>query len=307
MSQNYEIIELASEGYFYPSDHPLSSGKIKINSITARQEELLANTNFAKYGILEKEFFNQTIVGGIDYNNLLQCDKESILLNLRIANYGAASRIKTKCDSCEHEFEEDISFGFKSKPFNFSIYERGKNELKYKFPSCGKTVYFKLPTCEEQRIYDEHSWLAFIKCVTLRIEGIDQEQIDQFYDFELGVSDSRDFKKFYSKNTPGYINETSIVCPSCSFVKKSKIDVDLNMFGIQPESIMNIHSEIFDLCYYSNGAFTQDIVYNMPTRLRTFYIKKLVDAKKAEAEAQKNASKGGGSNKISRPAISKKG
>ena len=307
MSQNYEIIELASEGYFYPSDHPLSSGKIKIYPITAKQEELLGNTNFAKYGILEKEFFNEIIVGGVDYKNLLHCDKESILLNLRIANYGAVSRIKTKCESCEHEFEEDISFGFRSKPFNFILHEKGKNELKYKLPVCGKEVHFKLPNCEEQRVYDEHSWLTFIKCMTTKIDGMDDEQIDNFYDYELGVVDNREFKKFYNKNTPGYINEIMINCPSCGMVKKSKIDVNLDIFGIQPQSVMNIHSEIFDLCYYSNGAFTQDGVYNMPTRLRNFYIKRLVDAKKAESDAQKNASKGGGSNKISRPSISKKG
>jgi hypothetical protein len=69
---------------------------------------------------------------------------------------------------------------------------------------------------------------------------------------------------------------------------------------------MNIHSEIFDLCYYSNGAFTQDGVYKMPTMLRAFYIKKLVEAKKAEAEANKSASKGGGSSKISKPPTVKK-
>jgi hypothetical protein len=307
VSQNYEIIELASEGYFYPSGHPLSSGKIKIYPITAKQEELLANTNFAKYGIQEKEFLDEVVVGEIDHKNLLYCDKESILLNLRIANYGAVSRIKTRCESCEHEFEEDISFGFLSKPFNFSMYEKGKNELKYKFPVCKKEVFFKLPTCEEQRIYDEHGWLTFIKCMTTRIEGVKDEKMDTFYDYDLGVADNREFKKFYNKNTPGYINEITTICPSCNSVKKSKVNVDLDIFGIQPQSVNNIHSEIFDLCYYSNGAFTQEGVYKMSTRLRTFYIKKLVDAKKAEVEAQKNASKGGGSNKISRPSISKKG
>lgn len=307
MSQNYEIIELASEGYFYPIDHPLSCGKIKIYPITAKQEELLANINFARYGILEREFLNEIVVGGIDYDSLLHCDKESILLNLKIANYGPVSRIKTKCQSCEHEFEEDISFAFRSKPFNFFRYDKGKNELKHRLPVCKKEVHFRLPTCKEQRLYDDYSWLTFIKSVTSKVEGVEQEKIEDFYDYELGVMDSREFKNFYNKNTPGYMNEMSITCPSCGLNKKSKVSIELDIFGVSSQSLMNIHAEIFDLCYYSNGAFTQDGVYNMPTRLRSFYIKRLIEAKKEESDAHKKASKGGGSNKISRPAISKKG
>jgi len=308
VSQNYEIIELASEGYFYPSNHPLSQGKVKIYPITAKTEELLANSNFARYGILDQEFLNEVVIGGIDLKTLLYCDYETILLNLRIANYGAASKIKTSCQYCEHEFDQDISFGFRSIPFDFSKCEKGKNELKYKFPVCQKVVHFKLPNCEEQKYHDELGWLAFIKNLTLEIEGVEKDNIGQFYDYELGVADNREFKKFYYKYTPGFIKEIYIQCPSCSKSKTSKMDVNLDIFGMKPEVVSNMHSEIFDLCYYSNGAFTQDGVYNMPTRLRTFYIKKLVEAKKEEAEAHKKASKGGGSpSKISRPSIPKKG
>jgi hypothetical protein len=40
----------------------------------------------------------------------------------------------------------------------------------------------------------------------------------------------------------------------------------------------------------------------MPTNLRSFYIKKLVDAKKAEADANKSASEGGSKrSEIARP------
>jgi len=38
------------------------------------------------------------------------------------------------------------------------------------------------------------------------------------------------------------------------------------------------------LAYYSQGAFTQEIVYNLPVNLRMFYIHKLIEAKEAEKE-----------------------
>jgi hypothetical protein len=80
------------------------------------------------------------------------------------------------------------------------------------------------------------------------------------------------------------------------------MDVNTDIFAIRPERKKNKHSKISDLCYYNNGAFTQDIVYKMPTNLRSFYIKKLVDAKKAEADANKSASEGSGKrSEIARP------
>lgn len=300
MSVHSEIIDLASEGYFYPSNSKYSSGKVHIFPITGENEELLANSNLARRGLLDDLFFNKILDGGYDKNELLQCDKESILLNLRIANYGAYTKIKSRCEDCDADYDEDIAFLFKSKPFNFSIYEKGINKLHYVFPKCKKTVYFKLPTCAEYDVYIKHGWLAFAKIITISIDDV--SDINNFYEYELSATDSGNFRKYFETRTPGYINEINTKCPTCSRVYKSKMDINLDIFGIKLGSKTNIHSEIFDLCYYSNGAFTQEGVYKMPTNLRAFYIKKLVDAKKAEADANKSASEGkSDSGKIAKP------
>jgi hypothetical protein len=300
-----EIIDLASEGYFYPSSSIYSSGTVKILPITAAQEELLCNVNLAKRGLLETEFLDSVVEGGINPTELLYCDKLSIMLNLRIANYGVTSRMRVGCEKCDTEYEQDISFGFRSTSFNFSKYERGVNKLYYTFPKCKKNVVFKLPNCAEYDVYIKHGWLAFAKLITLSVDNV--EYISNFYEYELGATDSAAFRKHFENNTPGYINTVSLSCTSCNHVKKNKIDVNTDIYGIRPESKMNIHSEIFDLCYYSNGAFTQEGVYKMPTMLRAFYIKKLVDVKKAEAEANKAASEGKGkSDNIARPPAVKK-
>jgi hypothetical protein len=296
---NSEIIDLASEGYFYPEDNPLSSGKLRIFPITAEYEELLSNSNLIKRNLLDRHFLTHIVDGTLDYDSLLNCDRESILLNLRIANYGAATKIKVRCEECDTDPEFDISFAFKSKPFDFSKHQRGKNKLEYEFKKTNKTLYFKLPTVNEQRVYVEQGWLNFLKRITLEIDGVDD--ISSFYDYHLPASDSRAFRVYYENNTPGYQNIVSTQCPSCKNVKNSKLEINEDIFGISPESKMLIHGEIFDLCYYSNGAFTQEGVYKMPTSLRSFYIKKLVEAKKAEKEANEAAAKGSGTGKIARP------
>jgi hypothetical protein len=46
MTQNKfptEIIDLPSKGHFYPEDNPLSSGKIEMRYMTARDEDILTS------------------------------------------------------------------------------------------------------------------------------------------------------------------------------------------------------------------------------------------------------------------------
>ena len=60
-------------------------------------------------------------------------------------------------------------------------------------------------------------------------------------------------------------------------------------FTLPPQYKIQLHEEIFNLCYYSQGAFTQDVVYNLPVYLRRFYIRKLVDVRTKENEDVKKA------------------
>lgn len=53
--------------------------------------------------------------------------------------------------------------------------------------------------------------------------------------------------------------------------------------------------QVFELAYYSEGAFNQDIAYNLPTHLRIFYLRKLAEVRKKENEQieKSSQSKGG--------------
>lgn len=303
MNFRTEIIDLASEGFFYSSGSVLSNGTLGLLPITGEYEEFLCSANLANRNILNREFVDKIVDGGIDYNTLLYCDWQSIVLNSRVMNYGPHAKMNVTCDSCGHQFEHDTSFAFKGTAFNFSKYERGVNRISYLFPKCKRTVKFRLPTCSEHEIYERGSWLGMAKAITLSVEGIND--IENFYENDLSASDSIAFRRYVEGNTPGYITDVSVTCPSCQITKNSKIDVTLDILGLRPESKMAIHSEIFDLCYYSNGAFTQDGVYKMPTNLRSFYIKKLVEVKKSEAAAAHKGEDGPSNSKISKPPVVK--
>ena len=46
-----EVVELPSNGYFYPKDSPLASGKVEMKYMTAREEDILTSPNLLKQGI----------------------------------------------------------------------------------------------------------------------------------------------------------------------------------------------------------------------------------------------------------------
>ena len=59
MEENFkfptETVELPSLGLIYPKDNPLSSGKIEMKYMTAKEEDILTNQNYIKDGsVLDK-------------------------------------------------------------------------------------------------------------------------------------------------------------------------------------------------------------------------------------------------------------
>ena len=72
-----EIIDLPSQGHFYPEDNPLSSGKVEMKYMTAREEDILTSVNLIKQGKALDTLLQTLIVDKkIDYNDLLVGDKK---------------------------------------------------------------------------------------------------------------------------------------------------------------------------------------------------------------------------------------
>lgn len=51
--------------------------------------------------------------------------------------------------------------------------------------------------------------------------------------------------------------------------------------------------QIFDLAYYTKGAFPFENAYNLPVNVRSYYYAKLVSVKEAEAKASEQAQQTG--------------
>ena len=84
-----EIVDLPSKGLLYPQDSPLSSGKIELKYMTAREEDILTSQNLIKKGIVIDKLLEALIVTeGVKTDDLIVGDKNAIMVAARILAYG---------------------------------------------------------------------------------------------------------------------------------------------------------------------------------------------------------------------------
>ena len=78
-----EEIELPSRGLIYPESNPLSSGKIIMKYMTAKEEDILTNQSYIQSGVVLDKLLQSLIVSKINYNDLVVGDKNAIMVAAR--------------------------------------------------------------------------------------------------------------------------------------------------------------------------------------------------------------------------------
>ena len=84
-----EMVDLPSGGKLYPEDSPLSSGKIEIKYMTAKEEDILTSQNLIKKGVvIEKLLDSLILTEGVKSRDLILGDKNAVMVAARILAYG---------------------------------------------------------------------------------------------------------------------------------------------------------------------------------------------------------------------------
>lgn len=206
-----ETIELPSQGLVYPDSSPLSSGKIEMKYMTAREEDILTNQNYISKGIVLDELLKSLIVSKINYDELVVGDKNAILIAARILGYG-------KDYSFSYDGEEytvDLS-KIDNKPLNQNIFKKGINEFDFTLPSSTTEITFKFLTgSDEKKIKAELEGLKKInknnsaelstrlKYMITSVGGSrEAKDIREFVDNMLLARDSRALREYIKEVQP---------------------------------------------------------------------------------------------------------
>lgn len=140
-----ETIELPSKGLIYPEGHPLKKGTCEIKYMTAREEDILANQNLIKKGIVLDKLFESVVVEpGLNPNDVYIGDKNAILMATRILGYGADYEVEINDPFSLEKQKVVIDLGkVKTKDINESVLN-SKNIYEFQLPSDKKVIKFKL-------------------------------------------------------------------------------------------------------------------------------------------------------------------
>jgi len=211
-----ETVTLPSKGLLYPETSLLAKGEIEMKYMTAKEEDILTNSNYIKNGTVIDKLLQALIITPIDYNELLVGDKNAILIAARVLGYGKDYSFKySNGDGEEIETFIDLST-LEDKQINSTLYKRNINEFSFILPHSGNNVTFKLLTHgDEQKIEAEIKGMKKVNPnssydVTTRLKHIitsvegkrDQKDIREFVDNYLIAKDARALREYYNQISP---------------------------------------------------------------------------------------------------------
>ena len=147
-----EMVELPSKGYFYFEGHPLSSGKVEIKYMTAKEEDILTSQTLIQQGTVIDKLLESLIVDkSIKIKDMLIGDKNAIMVASRILGYG-------KDYDIEYDGVKQTVDLSKLEPvdIDFSKLTKGENKFSYTLPSSKREITFKLLNSgDENKITEE--------------------------------------------------------------------------------------------------------------------------------------------------------
>ena len=131
MTQNSfhtEFIELPSKGHFYPEHKPLSSRKVEMKYMTAKEEDILTSVNLIQQGIVLDKLLETLVVDkSINLDDILIGDKNALIVGARILAYGKNYEFNY-IDSLGEKVKGKIDLTkLKETKVDLSQYEKGQN------------------------------------------------------------------------------------------------------------------------------------------------------------------------------------
>jgi hypothetical protein len=230
-----EVVELPSKGLIYPKDNPLSSGKVEMKYMTAKEEDILTNQNYIQKGIVLDKLIESLIVSKIDINDIVVGDKNALLIASRVLGYGKDYTFRAYNSNTKQieDFTIDLTT-LEDKNLNSEdLKEEGINEFEYELPHSKMLITYKILTHgDEKKIDKEIQGLQKInkettpeistrlKYIITSVDGDrEKKSIREFVDKYMLARDSRSLREEIRRVSP---------------------DVNLKYFGEGAEEGINI-------------------------------------------------------------------
>ena len=149
-----EVIDLPSEGKLYSKESPLSSGKLEIKYMTAKEEDILTSQNLIKKGVvIEKLLDSLILTEGVKSGDLIIGDKNAVMVAARILAYGP----EYPCEIVNPNTGEKLTHTFNVAECPFIKLPDGVsgNNFEFELPVSKQKITFKLLSGKDERLINE--------------------------------------------------------------------------------------------------------------------------------------------------------
>lgn len=147
-----EMVDLPSLGKVYPESSPLSSGKVEIKYMTAKEEDILTSENLIKKGVVLDRLLDALLIDkAVKVDDLVLGDKNAVMVAARILAYGADYVVDIEDPSTQEivPYTFDLTkCKFKELPEDLDY---SKGQFSFQLPVSKNTVTFKLLTGKEEK------------------------------------------------------------------------------------------------------------------------------------------------------------
>tara|TARA_R110000796_G_scaffold82592_1_gene180963 strand:- start:1098 stop:1955 length:858 start_codon:yes stop_codon:yes gene_type:complete len=239
-----EEVDLPSKGLVYPKESPLSSGKIEMKYMTAKEEDILSNQNFIKNGTVIDKVLRSLIVSPINYNDLLIGDKNAVLYAARVLGYGKDYEAEVIDPETGEKQNVTIDLSeVKNKELDDKDYTPGENSFTFILPTSKITVCFKLLTHhDENKIEAQQKAIkksgkpsaeitTRLKNMIVSVNGDDtQKTIDDFIDTQLLARDSAALRNEALRIMPDLESKFTYFSESSEKEFNIEIPIGINFF-----------------------------------------------------------------------------
>lgn len=251
-----EIISLPSEGLAYPESHPLSSGKIEMKYMTAREEDILTSPNLIKQGVVLDKLMQSMIISPVQLDDLIIGDKNAVMVAARILGYGKDYEIQVACPKCGAKNKVTIDL---SKLPEINIPDTAiipaPGIFEFTLPHSKRVIHFQLLTGKINKQIEKDLQIAKksnkndadidrelttrLKYLIVAVDGEqDRKFIGNFVDNELFAMDSRALRAYMKSILPDIKFEIeNFKCTECEYESEKEalsFELDSNFFW--PES-----------------------------------------------------------------------
>ena len=280
---SFDVIPLPSKGMAYRH----KTDRVQVSYLTANDENMFVSPNLYRDGLLIDYLLNEKIMSaGIDPNELLDGDRDAIILWLRATGYGNEFPITATDNETGTEFNTVVDLSkIKFKEFDLKSDENGW--FDFELPLSKDLVKFKFLNHRENKELKQLDNMSNLSLTKERLTAIAKELREYIdADEELGKT------------------EKSKLYDSCRNIENWYENIEDDDTYFTPSLTNKACLQIMAINGNTNRAYIEEYVNSMNVRdslaLRK-YITKNEPGLDFELEIEKPQSLGGGSQKVFLP------